>query len=111
MHGDYRLVSDENDWKVTGEERRKLFRRYIDLQMRHVHEEVFKYVRDVRDDMCIRDLTEDAGEIMYEAFRERPGDPQVVEEMRKIWHSLTEKNDGTRNKPTTLSKPEQFGFN
>ena len=102
-------MSDENDWKVTGEERRKLFRRYIDFQMRHVQEEVFKYVRDVRDDMCIRDITEDAGEIMFHAFHEKPSDPKTVEEMRQIWHQLTEKSDGTRQ-DTALSKPEQFGF-
>jgi hypothetical protein len=100
-----------DDWKIKGEERRKLFRRYIDLQMRHVHEEVFKYVSEVRSDLCIADITEDIPDIMFYAFSERPKDPKVVEEMRKIWNRLTEKEDGSTNETGSLSRPEQAGFN
>jgi hypothetical protein len=101
-----------DDWKVKGEERRKLFRRYIDFQMRHVQEEVFKYVSEVRSDMCIRDITEDIPDIMFHAFGERPRDPKVVEEMRKIWNTLTEKADGRpTDESNSLSRPEQAGFN
>jgi hypothetical protein len=82
------------------------------LQMRHVQEVVNKYVREVRDDLCIRDVTEDVGELAFYAFHERPSDPQVVAEMRQLWHILTEKEDGTRSSEfTTLSRPEQVGFN
>ncbi len=102
-----------DDWVIKGEARRKLFRRYIDLQMRHVQEEVFKYVSEVRADLCIRDITEDIPDIMFHAFGERPHDPKVVEEMRKIWNMLTAKDDedGRTNEINALSRPEQAGFN
>lgn len=88
-------MTEELPWRITGEARRRLFRRYIDLQMRHVQEEVFRYVSNVREDMCIGDLTDDVCELVYYSFKEKPKDPKSVIEMRAIWKGLTEKNNDT----------------
>lgn len=100
-----------SDWKLPSDQRRKLFRRYVDLQMRHVHEEVFKYVSEVRSDLCINDIMDDIPDLMYHSFYERPRDPKAVEEMLSIHKLLTEKKDGPTDEIDSLSKPEQAGFN
>ena len=99
----------EEDWKIKGEERRKLFRRYFDLQMRHVHTTVFKYISEVRSDSCIGDVSEDISDIMYYAYREKPKDPEVVEEMRDIWKKLRETKNGKDNGTSASDRFEQAG--
>lgn len=99
-------MSEEN-WKIKGEERRKLFRRYFDLQMHHVHTTVFKYISEVRSDLCIGDVFEDVSDIVYYAYREKPEDPEVVEEMLDIWHNLRETEDENTNSSTASDRSEQ----
>lgn len=96
-----------DNWKITGEQRRELFRRYVDLQMQHVHQSVSKYVDEVRDDLCIRDITEDIPDIIYHAFNDKPTDNNAVEEMREIWRRLKETEDGQSNGSTTSDRPQQ----
>jgi hypothetical protein len=81
------------DWRIRGDERRYLLRRYVDLQIQHVRSVVDKYTSQVREDLCVKDLIEDIGEIIYYAFSECPDDPKSVEEMAEIWHKLSEKID------------------
>jgi hypothetical protein len=59
-----------------------------------VQEVVFKYVREVHPDLCIKDITEDVADLMFHAFHERPKDPKVVKEMGQLWEALKEKGDG-----------------
>lgn len=75
--------------------------------MRHVHTAVFKYISEVRSDLCIGDVSEDVSDIVYYAYREKPEDPEVVKEMLDIWQKLRETEDENTNSSTTSNGSQQ----
>ena len=94
-------------WKLTGEERRELFRRFIRLQMQYVNQQVEEYLSLVYPDICIDDIVEDMPDIIADAFRERSRDPEVLTIMQDVYTKLKEKADGLRTDGTERVEAEK----